>query len=63
MKLIEQNHPFFKPLWRRVAIVLAIAVWLGFEIFYTHESLWITVAAAMLAYGIWTFLLNWPKTP
>ncbi len=29
----EQQHPFYKPLWRRVAIVAVIVFWLGFEIY------------------------------
>ena len=63
MKLVEQDHPFFKPLWRRVAIVALVAAWLAVEVFYVRDSLWIMVAAGMLAYAIWTFLLKWPKTP
>ena len=63
MKLVEQDHPFFKPLWRRVAIVALVAAWLAVEVFYVRDSLWIMVAAGMLAYAVWTFLLKWPKTP
>jgi len=63
MKLAEQDHPFFKPLWRRVAIVAVVAAWLAVEVFYVRDSLWIMVAAGMLVYAIWTFLLKWPKTP
>ena len=60
---MEATHPFYRPLWRRIVIVAAIAGWLAFEIFHTRDSLWITVAAAALAYGLWTFFLNWPKEP
>lgn len=59
----EQHHPFYRPLWRRVAIVAAVALWLAFETFYSRDPLWISAAAAMLAYGVWTFFLKWPKTP
>ena len=27
----EQQHPFYKPLWRRVVIVAVIVFWVGFE--------------------------------
>jgi paraquat-inducible protein B len=61
-KTYEQASPFYKPLWRRIAITAAVAAWLAFEI-YNNEGLWITIAGAMLAYAIWTFFLTWPKTP
>ena len=58
----EQASPFFKPLWRRIAITAVVAVWLGVEIYY-NNGLWIVIACAMLGYAIWTFFLSWPKTP
>jgi hypothetical protein len=63
MPLIDQKHPFFQPLWRRIVIVAAVAAWLAFEVFYTRDTLWMSVAAGMLAYGAWSFLINWPKSP
>lgn len=27
MKLIDASHPFFRPLWRRVAVVVACLGW------------------------------------
>ena len=62
MALIDQKHPFFQPLWRRIAIIAAVAVWLGFEVFYTKDTLWMSVATVMLIYGVWSFFLNWPKS-
>jgi hypothetical protein len=59
--LIDQKHPFFQPLWRRVVIVGFVAAWLGFEVIYTKDTLWMSVATVMLVYGIWSFFLNWPK--
>jgi hypothetical protein len=44
-----------------VAVVAVVALWLGFELLYSREPLWITIAAGMLAYAIWAFVLNWPK--
>ncbi len=57
----EQQHPFYKPLWRRVAIVAVIVFWLGFEIYQESDGLWIGLAGAMLAYAVYTFFLTWPK--
>ena len=61
LKPSEQNHPFYKPLWRRIAIVVVIALWLGFEIYTGGGGLWIALAAGMLAYAVWTFLIGFPK--
>jgi hypothetical protein len=58
---LDQKHPFFQPLWRRIAIVGLVAAWLGFEVVYTQSTLWMSVATVMLVYGIWSFFLNWPK--
>lgn len=61
MAMIDQKHPFFQPLWRRIVIVGLVAVWLAFEVIYTKDTLWMSVATVMLIYGIWSFFLNWPK--
>jgi hypothetical protein len=61
--MIDQKHPFFQPLWRRIVIVGLVAVWLAFEVIYTKDTLWMSVATVMLIYGIWSFFLNWPKQP
>ena len=58
----EQTSPFYRPLWRRVAITLGVALWLGFEL-YVGGGLWAVIAGAMLCYAVWTFFLSWPKTP
>src|SRR5436189_73600 len=31
-RIHEQSSPFYKPLWRRIAITAVVAVWLAFEI-------------------------------
>lgn len=57
----EQQHPFYKPLWRRVMIVAVIFFWLCFEIYTSSSEIWIVLALAMLAYAVYTFFLTWPK--
>ena len=57
----ENKHPFYKPLWRRVAIVVAVAAWLGFEIYQGASGFWMAIAAGMLAYAVYTFFISWPK--
>jgi hypothetical protein len=63
VNILEQHHPFYRPLWRRIAIVVAIGLWLGFEVVYSRDLFWMIIAGCILAYGIWTFFLSWPKTP
>ena len=57
----EQKHPFYKPLWVRVAMVVSIALWLGFEIWQRNSGLWMAIAAGMLGYAVYTFFITWPK--
>jgi hypothetical protein len=61
----EQKHPFYKPLWVRVAMVVTIALWLGFEIWQASSGagsgLWMALAAGMLGYAVYTFFITWPK--
>ena len=57
----EQQHPFYQPLWRRVAIVAVIFFWLCFEIYTGSNEIWILLALGMLAYAVYTFFLTWPK--
>jgi hypothetical protein len=62
MLLGTNDHPFYKPLWRRIAIVAVTAGWALFE-FYTQQSgLWIGLATAVCLYSIWTFLITFPKS-
>ncbi len=61
-RAFEQSSPFYKPLWRRIAIIAAVALWLGFEI-YGGSGFWTAIAAGMLCYAVWIFFLSWPKPP
>ncbi|MFD1696426.1 DUF3329 domain-containing protein [Roseibium aestuarii] len=52
----DAEHPFFRPLWLRIAIVVACSGWAAFEFSMGNMSWgWITTAVA--AYGAWTFLI------
>lgn len=59
----EQNSPFYRPLWRRIVITAAVALWLAFEIGFGGSGFWTVIAAGMLCYALWIFFLSWPKTP
>jgi hypothetical protein len=53
-----EDHPFLRPLWRRVALVAFCAAWALFEVVY-GEQFWAMIAIGMTAYGAWIFLLGY----
>jgi hypothetical protein len=61
MNLGVHDHPFYKPLWRRVMIVLVTALWAGLEAFVLRDGMWTVVAGAFFAFSVWAFLISYPK--
>jgi hypothetical protein len=51
----DADHPFFRPLWRRIAVVAACVVWAGLE-YYGGSQNWALIALGFAAYGAWQFL-------
>lgn len=49
MKLLDVQHPFYKPLWRRVAIFGFCLVWAIFE-FATGAPVWGVIFGAIGVY-------------
>jgi predicted benzoate:H+ symporter BenE len=54
----DAQHPFFTPLWRRIAVVAFCVAWSVFE-FTAGTQFWGTVAGGMAIYAAWMFLLNY----
>ena len=50
----DHEHPFFRPLWRRIAVVAVCIGWALFEL-YNGATVWAMVVAAFAAYAIWQF--------
>ena len=50
-----KGDDFFKPLWIRLAIVLACAGWTLIE-WINGETGWAMMAGAVTIYGVWSFL-------
>lgn len=50
----DHEHPFFRPLWRRVAVVVVCLFWAGLE-FATGTPFWGMLALGATAYAIWQF--------
>jgi len=62
-KLLDLQHPFFVPLWRRVATVVVIWGWAGFELI-TGSPGWAILFGAVAAYCSYEFFVNFnPKDP
>lgn len=50
----DSEHPFFRPLWRRVVVVAVCVAWAAVE-FVTGTPFWGVVALGFAAYGAWQF--------
>ena len=54
----DNQHPFFRPLWRRIAVILVCVGWAILE-FATNAPFWGMIALGFTAYAIWAFLLTY----
>ncbi len=54
--LKDASHPFFRPLWRRVALVAVCATWTVVEL-VVGDPTWAIMTGAIGAYAAWTFLI------
>lgn len=61
MALKENDIRFFRPLWLRIGLTVALAIWCALEIIFTHEQLWIGITGFGLAYCLYNFFWKWPK--
>lgn len=61
MKLLDASHPFYAPVWRRVAIVAVCFIWALVEL-SNDAVFWAILSAALGAYCLWEFFLS-PDAP
>ncbi|WP_011579801.1 MULTISPECIES: hypothetical protein [Chelativorans] len=54
-KLFDLDHPFFRPLWIRLAIIAVCLGWGVFE-FLMGNPFWGTLFVGLGVYCIWGFL-------
>ncbi|HEV7256013.1 MAG TPA: DUF3329 domain-containing protein [Mesorhizobium sp.] len=54
----DADHPFLRPLWRRVALVAFCAAWGLFELVSGSPG-WALLFGGMAAYGAWLYLINY----
>ena len=57
------DHPFYRPLWRRVAIVAVTGAWAAFELSLGNSGLWTVLGCAVFVYSVWAFLIIWKDIP
>jgi hypothetical protein len=61
MALNQNDSEFFRPLWRRVAVIAVVAAWFGFEVLFSRDQLWMALTGIALVYAVWNFIIRWPK--
>lgn len=55
-KVFDTNHPYFRPLWRRVAIVGFCGAWTFVEWRY-GEQIWMIMILTLTVWLAWAFFL------
>jgi hypothetical protein len=60
--MIDPNHPFYEPLWRRVLIPAVCAAWAIFELI-AGEPFWAVIVGAMGAYAAYKLFIERKKPP
>ena len=58
MKFFDLHHPFFEPLWRRIATVAACVGWAAVE-FAIGNNMWALLFLGIGAYAGWQFFIDW----
>lgn len=51
----KQSHPFLDPLWRRVVLIGACALWALTELYYGN-MFWVAMVGFVTVYGAWNYL-------
>jgi len=58
--ILKIRIPFFRPLWRRVAITVFVVIWGGIELAVGWPYLGVMLLA-LGAYISWVFFLSWQE--
>lgn len=54
----DSEHPFFRPLWRRIAVLVVCLVWAAIE-FVGGASTWGVIALIFATYAVWQFFFRY----
>ncbi|MFB9947783.1 DUF3329 domain-containing protein [Rhizobium puerariae] len=55
--MIDPNHPFYEPLWRRLLIPAICAVWVAFELL-AGEPIWAAIVGAIGIYATYKLFVE-----
>ncbi|ABV93019.1 hypothetical protein Dshi_1277 [Dinoroseobacter shibae DFL 12 = DSM 16493] len=55
--VLDLRVPFFRPVWRRVAMVLVLALWTGVEV-SMGNPFWALLAGGIGVYAIYVFAFD-----
>lgn len=58
----SSDSPFFRPLWRRVAVLVVSGAWAALE-FYAQAPFWGVIALGFLVYGYWSLIHTYNPPP
>lgn len=61
MALKQNDLTWFRPIWRRVAVVVFLTAWLGWELLWSKDMFWALLVGAALAYSAYNFFYAFPK--
>lgn len=56
--MLDFAHPFFKPMWRRVAVVAFCGCWGMIELFVQGSHFWSALFIGMGAMAFWKLFLD-----
>lgn len=60
--MADRDHPFLRPLWRRIVLVAGCVAWAVIE-YVNGAQGWAALAGGMAVLGAWQFLIAYPKPP
>jgi hypothetical protein len=52
---------WFRPMWRRVAIVSFCVAWSGWEWLNNHDQTWGFITLLLCGWAIWTFFVSFDR--
>lgn len=52
------SHPFLDPLWRRIVLIGACAIWFVVELLY-GTPMWASLVGALTVYGAYAYLYTY----
>lgn len=58
--LKDRDREFFRPLWRRIAVMVFCLTWFAWEL-SNGETLWAGITLAIAAYGAWVFFVGFDR--